>query len=429
MQPGSDPTRRIPDPTRRLDGPPTERLDPGAGPGAGPGTVLGGRYRLEGLLGSGGMADVHRAEDLRLDRAVAVKVFRPGTDPDGERRFAEEARTLAGLRHPGLVAVHDYAVERGRAYLVMELVDGPTLAQELTREPYDAESATRVGLELAQVLAYVHGEGVVHRDVKPSNVLVDRDGRMRLADFGIARLVGNSGLTSADLAVGTVAYLAPEQVRGEAVGAPADVYALGLLLLEALRGRRVFDGDDWTAAEQRLDRPPPVPASLPEPLRSTLRAMTDPDPRRRPDAREVAARLSAPAAAPEPERPDRRGLWVGLAVLAVGLVALFALTRGGDEPADPAQAAPSSAVETTEAEPTEDAADPTTEPSTDADDGTDAGDGDGGISFPDIPSDIADIPDLDIPTDLPEIPQVPEGAVDDARSAWERFTDWLGQFF
>ncbi|MBW0111992.1 serine/threonine protein kinase, partial [Pseudonocardia sp. KRD-182] len=252
VQPGSDPTRRIPDPTRRLDGPPTERIDPG---GAGPGTVLGGRYRLEGLLGSGGMADVHRAEDLRLNRPVAVKVFRPGTDPDGERRFAEEARTLAGLRHPGLVAVHDYAVEHGRAYLVMELVDGPTLARELTREPYDAESATRVGLELAQVLAYVHGEGVVHRDVKPSNVLVDRDGRMRLADFGIARLVGNSGLTSADLAVGTVAYLAPEQVRGEAVGPPADVYALGLLLLEALRGRRVYDGDDRTAAEQRLDRP------------------------------------------------------------------------------------------------------------------------------------------------------------------------------
>ncbi|GAA3217837.1 hypothetical protein GCM10017691_00130 [Pseudonocardia petroleophila] len=423
MQPGSDPTRRIPDPTRRFDGagpgsngPATERIAPAGGPGA----VLGGRYRLEGLLGAGGMADVFRAEDLRLHRPVAVKVFRPGTDPDGERRFAEEARTLAGLRHPGLVAVHDYAVEHGRAYLVMELVDGPTLAQELTREPYDAESAARVGLELAQVLAYVHGEGVVHRDVKPSNVLVDHDGRMRLADFGIARLVGNSGMTSADLDVGTVAYLAPEQVRGEPVGPPADVYALGLLLLEAIRGRRVYDGDDWAAAEQRLDRRPPIPADLPEPLRGTLRAMTDPDLRRRPDARQVAARLSAPAVEPEPE-PERRGsrgLLIGLGLLAVLAVVVFALTRGGDEQTDVSAQPATSTVETTEAAPTEDAAEPTAD-----------GGGGSGISIPDIPTAIPDLPDIDIPTAIPDIPEVPEGAVDDARNAWERFTDWLGQFF
>ena len=416
MQPGSDPTRRNPDPTRRFDGDPaaTERIPPVDG---GAGAVLGGRYRLEGLLGAGGMADVHRALDLRLNRPVAVKLFRPGTDPDGERRFAEEARTLAGLRHPGLVAVHDYAVERGRADLVMELVDGPTLAQELTREPYDAESATRVGLELARVLAYVHGEGVVHRDVKPSNVLVDHDGRMRLADFGIARLAGSSGMTSADLDVGTPAYLAPEQVRGEPAGPPADVYALGLLLLEALSGRKVYEGDGWAAAERRLDHRPPVPADLPEPLRSTLRAMTDPDPERRPDARRVAGLLSAPAAEPEPERRTSRALLAGLAALVLLAVVVFALTRGDDEPTDVA-AAPTSAQETTVApEPTE-AAEPTEEaaPTDEA--------AEPGFTLPELPSDLPDIP-----TDLPDLPQVPDGAVDDARNLWEQFTDWLGQFF
>ncbi|MHA6779698.1 serine/threonine-protein kinase [Pseudonocardia saturnea] len=424
MQPGQDPTRRIPDQTRRLDGSPTERIAPTDRFDGYP--VLGGRYRLEGLLGAGGMADVHRAEDLRLHRPVAVKVFRPGTDPDGERRFRSEAQTLAGLRHPGLVAVHDFAVEGGRAYLVMELVDGPTLAAELQREPYDAESATRVGLELAQVLAYVHGEGVVHRDIKPSNVLVDHDGRMRLADFGIARLVDTSGLTSVDDAVGTMPYLAPEQVRGEPVGPPADVYALGLVLLESLSGRRVFPGDDWASAEQRLDRPPTIPAGLPEPLRGTLRAMTDPDPRRRPDAREVAARLSQVTTAPPPVEAGggRRTALIALAVVALLVaVVVFALTRGGDEPTD-VVAAPdttTSAPETTE----EAAPEETTEP-----DATEDSGGEGGISIPDlpdVPSNIPDIPDIpDIPT---EIPQIPDDVQQDAQNLWEQFTDWLGQFF
>ena len=421
MQPGQDPTRRIPDQTRRLDGPPTERVAPTDRFDGYP--VLGGRYRLEGLLGAGGMADVHRAEDLRLHRPVAVKVFRPGTDPDGERRFRSEAQTLAGLRHPGLVAVHDFAVEDGRAYLVMELVDGPTLASELQREPYDAESATRVGLELAQVLAYVHGEGVVHRDVKPSNVLVDHDGRMRLADFGIARLVDSSGLTAVDDAVGTMAYLAPEQVRGDPVGPPADVYALGLVLLESLSGRRVFPGDDWASAEQRLDRPPTIPAGLPEPLRGTLRAMTDPDPRRRPDAREVAARLSQVTTTPPPveDGGGRRTALIALAVVALLVaVVVFALTRGGDEPTH-VVAAPdttTSAPETTE----QAAPEETTEPDATQDSG-----GDGGISVPDLPDIPTNIPDIpDIPT---EIPQVPDDVQQDAQNLWEQFTDWLGQFF
>lgn len=425
MQPGSDPTRRIPDPTRRLDGPrhgapdaPTDRFDGHP--------VLGGRYRLEGLLGAGGMADVHRAEDIRLGRPVAVKVFRPGTDPDGERRFREEAQILANLRHPGLVAVHDFAVEDGRAYLVMELVDGPTLAQELERERYDATAATQVGLELARVLAYVHDEGVVHRDVKPSNILIESDGRVRLTDFGISRLIGASGLTSADATVGTAGYISPEQVRGEQAGPPADVYALGLVLLEAMTGRREYPGDGWDAAEERLRRPPTVPADTPEPLRSTLRAMTATEPGRRPDAREVAARLVRPAVVGRPgpvdEEPRRsRAPWIVLAVVALlVVVAVFALTRG-DEETDPA-AAPVTTTEAT-AEPTPE---PTTEPEAEPTEPD--------VALPEIPSDLPDLPSLpsdlpDLPSELPDLPTIPPDVQDGARNAWEQFTDWLSGVF
>lgn len=420
MQPGSDPTRRIPDPTRRLDGPPpadgpTDRL---AGY-----PVLGDRYRLEGLLGTGGMADVHRAEDLRLHRPVAVKVFRPGTDPDGERRFREEAQLLANLRHPGLVAVHDFAVEQHRAYLVMELVDGPTLGAELARERYDPATATQVGLELARVLAYVHGEGVVHRDVKPSNILVDRDGRFRLADFGISRLAGASRLTSTDVTTGTVAYLAPEQVRGEAAGPPVDVYALGLVLLEALSGRREYPGDSWEAADERLRRRPEVPRDLPEPLRSTLEEMTATEPHRRPEAREVVARLSRPPLeqAPPPVEDGGRRVWIALAVAALLAVVVFALTRGDEETDPTAQpVAPTTTAEQT-AEPTEEPADePTDEPEPT---GTD----DGGGGLPAIPTELPDLPDF--PTSLPELPTIPQPVQDDARNLWEQFSDWFARLF
>ncbi|MDN5751127.1 MAG: serine/threonine protein kinase [Pseudonocardia sp.] len=389
--------------------------------------MLGGRYRLEGLLGAGGMADVHRAEDLRLHRPVAVKVFRPGTDPDGERRFREEAQLLANLRHPGLVAVHDFAVEQQRAYLVMELVDGPTLGAELARERYEPASATQVGLELARVLAYVHGEGVVHRDVKPSNILVDHDGRFRLADFGISRLVGASRLTSADLATGTAAYLSPEQVRGESAGPPADVYALGLVLLEALSGRREYPGDGWEAAEERLRRRPSVPRGLPEPLRSTLEAMTATEPGRRPEAREVAARLGRTPVVQAPVPAGGRGgraALIALAVVALLVIAVFAFTRG-DDPADTAAqpVAPTTGEQTTEPAEETPAEETTAAPETTAPDTDDGG-------LPAIPTALPDLPDLpDLPSSLPELPTIPQPIQDDARNLWEQFTDWLSRLF
>jgi eukaryotic-like serine/threonine-protein kinase len=221
-------------------------------------------------------------------------------------------------------------------------------------------------------------------------------------------------------------YLAPEQVRGEPVGPPADVYALGLVLLESLSGRRVFPDDDWASAELR--RPPVIPADLPEPLRGTLRAMTDPDPRRRPDAREVAERLSrVPVEPPVRERGGggRRTALIALAVVALLLVVVFALTRGG-EPTD-AVAAPDTATSAPEAteETTEETTEPTIEPTEEvAPEPPDATDDGEGITIPDLPDLPSDLPD--IPT---EIPQIPDDVQQDARNAWEQFTDWLGQFF
>ena len=420
----------MPDATRRLPGPP-----PG-GPAPTAGTVLAGRYRLGGPLGSGGMADVVRAQDQRLGREVAVKVFRPGTDPDGELRFEQETRTLARLRHPGLVALHDAGVEHGRAFLVMELVDGPTLAQELTRQPYDAAAATQVGLELARALAYVHDEGVVHRDVKPTNVLVEADGRVRLADFGVSQLAGSTGMTAVDQTVGTASYLAPEQVRGEPVGPPADVYALGLLLLECLSGRPEYPGDGWAAAEERLERAPRIPPGLPEPLRGTLRAMTSTDPERRPTARAVAAALSHGPVEPEPGPAGGtlRTVLIAACVVALLVIAVLAFTRGDDDPATDPTAQPVTTTEeaapTTEPEPTADAEPTTADPG----EGTGEDGTGGGITLPtalpdlpDLPSDLPDLPD--VPTDLPDLPEVPEDVQDDARNLWERFTDWLGTVF
>jgi len=434
MRPGDDPTQRIgppgsADPTRRIGPAPTRALPHGGAPSSG-GPVLAGRYRLEGLIGSGGMADVHRATDLRLGRPVAIKIFRPGTDPEGERRFREEARTLANLRHPGLVAVHDVGTEQHRLFLVMELVDGPTLHDELTHGPLAAGDVTRIGLELAQTLAAVHDQGVVHRDVKPSNVLLDPDGRVRLTDFGIARLADSTGLNAADVTVGTPAYLSPEQVRGTLVGPPADVYSLGLVLLEALTGRPEYPANSWASSardfgpsrefgvDERLSRPPVVPRATPQPLRDALHAMTVTDPVGRPSAREVAGMLARPAGALEAPSlgSSRRGALAALgavAVLVAVLVVVLVATRPGSESERPVAAPDTTTPVTTERAP------------------------ETGRAFPGIPTALPKLPSLpnlptalpDLPTALPSLPTVPQGVQDDARNAWEKFTGWFSSLF
>lgn len=254
--------------------------------------VLASRYELGPLVGRGGSAEVHRAHDHILGREVAVKVFGRGVEGPDRRRQDHELHALARMHHSGLVELHDAGTQNGRAFLVMQLVDGPTLTQHLGGRAQAPTAAAALGRDLADALGYVHAHGITHRDVKPGNILVARDGRPMLSDFGIALLVGTTRVTATGAVLGTPAYMAPEQVRGEPVGSAADVYALGLIVLEALTGRQEFPGGATESALARLHRDPVVPA-LPAGLTPLLQAMTDARPEARPAALEVVEALDA----------------------------------------------------------------------------------------------------------------------------------------
>lgn len=322
-------------------------------------TVLDGRYRLEGTLGHGGMATVHRAHDLLLGRAVAVKVFPMVHQGDDELlRNRAEILVLAALSHPALVTLYDAgAVELpdgGRQdYLVMELVDGPTLAERLHRGPLDDVQTARVGRDVAEALAEVHAQGVIHRDIKPGNVLLTGADALdlhdtsapavKLADFGIARLVDGTRLTLTGQTLGTVSYLSPEQATGSGLGTPSDVYSLGLVLIECASGRPAFSGTPAEVAVARLTAAPEVPPTVGAGLGALLTRMTAMAPEDRPSAAEVAVALAAMVPSertlrlpttdplgpvpgpPEPTRRSHRRLRPAL--LAAGVAVL--LTVGG----------------------------------------------------------------------------------------------------
>ena len=268
-----------------------------------PGWLLGGRYQVIDRIGAGGMAEVFRAHDQLLARDVAVKVFRTHTDPDevtgGVQRQELELQTLARLSHPNLITLFDGSIgsDGEPAFLVMELIDGPSLAAQIAQAPLTEPETREIAIQIAGALAYVHAQHMVHRDIKPANILLGADGaigdnvRARLSDFGIVRLLGSEHLTSADFLIGTASYLAPEQARGAEVGPAADVYALALVLIEALTGRRSFEGPALEAVLARLERSPEIPAGLPEPWPELLQAMTATDPELRPGAAEVARTL------------------------------------------------------------------------------------------------------------------------------------------
>ncbi|MFJ2978651.1 protein kinase [Curtobacterium sp. NPDC087082] len=259
--------------------------------------VFGGRYRVTGTLGHGGMASVYRAVDEQLGREVAVKVFRIGAVDHGERARAEaEIQTLAALRSPALVTLYDAALDDvdGDSYLVMELVPGSDLATRLREGPLDRATAAGVGAQVADGLAAAHAQGIVHRDVKPANVLLESDGvHVKLADFGIALLRDGARATQTGTVMGTAAYIAPEQVLAQPITGKADVYALGLMLLEALTGKQPFPGSAVESATARLTRGPEIDPHLPTAWRTLLHVTTAQDPADRPSAAEAAQRLRA----------------------------------------------------------------------------------------------------------------------------------------
>lgn len=288
---------------------------------------LGERYVLGDVIGVGGTATVHRAVHRGSGHEVAVKIFNPGVaGADGLQGQRSVAAVLTEVDHPGLVAVHESGVDGDRMYLVMQLVDGPSLSARFLDGPLPVADVIALGARLADALAHVHDRGVVHRDIKPSNVLLDASHSPYLTDFGISRLVDTTRVTATGMTVGTPAFMAPEQVRGQLVGRPADIYSLGLVLLEAVTGRREYPGGVVESAVARLHRDPAVPEGLPEPLGGLLAAMTAQDPAQRPTAAAVAARLG-PASGhtreiPVPAAPGHRtGVWISAAAATLLLAA------------------------------------------------------------------------------------------------------------
>ena len=255
--------------------------------------VLDGRYALETLVGSGGMADVYRAKDQLLERTIAVKVLHQQYENDKEfiERFQREAKAAARITHPNIVNVYDVGVAEGRHYIVMEYVPGRTLKERIKEEgPVPAAEALHIARQIAGALAQAHANNLVHCDIKPHNILVMPDGNVKVADFGIARAVTESTMTYNDNIMGSVHYFSPEQARGTIITPKSDVYSLGVVLYEMLTGRIPFDGNTAVSiARKHLEEEPqPIHAlvpNIPPVVEALVTRMMAKDPALRPDSR------------------------------------------------------------------------------------------------------------------------------------------------
>ena len=313
------------------------------------GLLLAGRYRLEDVIAVGGMGQVWRALDETLQRPVAVKVVRPGATNRETflERFRAEARNSAALQHPNIVTVHDFGEGEESAYLVMELIDGEPLSAILERRgPLPASEARDILYQAALALGAAHEAGVVHRDVKPANIVVDAGGYARLTDFGISKATAGSDLTQTGEVLGTAHYLSPEQLQGQPAGPSSDIYSLAVVGYELLTGTRPFQGESVvaTALAHVVHPAPDLPDAVPEPLRTTVMAGLAKRPEDRPaDAAAFAeALMLPPGTIPEHLQAGSRSA-VSPVVAGPGIPALTVLQETGSEEATAAWVGPQTA--------------------------------------------------------------------------------------
>lgn len=296
-------------PSRRHDQQQDLQLDPAGTLRPEPGLVLSERFRLRREIAQGSSGVVWEATDGRLRRPVALKLLHPHLlrDHDARARFRVEALATARVSHENVARLFDALEERGSVFLVMELITGPSLADLAAAGPLDEDIVTAAGVQIGWALEAAHGLGMIHRDVKPANVLVRDDGTLAVIDFGVAKLYERGTLTGDGITVGTARYVAPEQLTGDRIGPWTDVYSLGLLLWECVTGRPAFDGDSVAAVTTaRLTRSPERLTGVDEGLADAVETATRRDPRERFASAAAFAAALAPMTAPRPGLVTRR---------------------------------------------------------------------------------------------------------------------------
>jgi serine/threonine protein kinase len=299
-----------------------------------PGTMLGGRYRLDERIAGGGMGDVWRGTDEVLGRTVAIKILLPALleEPGFAERFRGEARTMATINHPGVVDIYDYGNENGTAFLIMEYVEGDALSRTLSRVGRLTPGRTMALVaQAADALHAAHEKGIVHRDVKPGNLLVRPNGTLVLTDFGIARSALVGQLTQAGSVLGTASYISPEQAAGGVASPLSDVYSLGVVTYQCLAGQRPFEGENPVEIAMRhvRDAPPPLPADIPPVVRQFVeRAM----------AKDPAARYPSAAAMAQVARRAAQAVGTAGAAAPAGTAPISPISGGS--PAGPVSGSP-----------------------------------------------------------------------------------------